>query len=185
MKDGEGGEERGGDSCDCIRSTRSFFYVDNEIRCYKKRANTLSRWREEIRVLKEPDALGHAVASCGSSRNVTHEQEVQQEQGLESMRTLEAQLRLQLHPEEQKVASFVDGGSLKGTFESKRQAGKTSLLKSSLISRRKYQKPHQPVISWRRSDKRLAKQKVETAWLRAGGNSQHHIVLPPVLLGNM
>ena len=40
------------------------FYADREIICYKQRANTLSRWREEIRVLKEPDALGHAVASC-------------------------------------------------------------------------------------------------------------------------
>ena len=60
-----------------------------------------------------------------SSRNVTHEQEVQQEQGLENMRMFEAHLRLQLHSEEQKVASIVNGGSLKETFESKRQAGKT------------------------------------------------------------
>ena len=76
-----------------------------------------------------------------------HEQEVQQEQGLENMRMFEAHLRLQLHSEEQK------GGvnrqwwkSLKETFESKRQAGKTRLLKSSHISRRKYQKRHQLVI---------------------------------------
>ena len=60
-------------------------------------------------------------------RKVMHEQEVQQEQGLENMRTLEAQLRPQLHSEEQKVASTVDAGSLKETFESKRQAGKTRL----------------------------------------------------------
>ena len=55
-----------------------------------------------------------------------HEQEVQQEQGLKNMRMFEAHLRLQLHSEEQEVASIVNGGSLeKKTVESKRQAGKT------------------------------------------------------------
>ena len=34
-------------------------------------------------------------------------------------KTIEAQLRLQLHPEEQKEASIVNGGSLTETFESK------------------------------------------------------------------
>ena len=59
-----------------------------------------------------------------------HEQEVQQEQALENMTTLEAQLRLQLHPEEQKEASIFNGVSLKEAFESKRQAGKTRLRNS-------------------------------------------------------
>ena len=97
-----------------------------------------------------------------------HEQEVQQEQGLENMRMFEAQLRLQLHPEEQKEASIVNGGSLKKL--SKARDRQDTLKKSSHISRRKYQKRHQLVISWR-SDKRLAKQEVETVYLRAGGNS--------------
>ena len=58
-------------------------------------------------------------------RKGLHEQEVKQEQGLESTRMFEAQLRPQLHLEEQKEASIVNGGSLKETFESKRHAGKT------------------------------------------------------------
>ena len=35
----------------------------------------------------------------------------------------------------------------------------------------------------RREAERLAKEKVESAWVRAGGNSQHHPVLPPVMPG--
>ena len=54
---------------------------------------------------------------------VVHEEEVQLEQELENTRTVEAQLRVQYHSEEQKMASMVE--SLKETSESERQAGKT------------------------------------------------------------
>ena len=41
----------------------AFFFVDNEIKRNKKREHSFTLG-EEMRVLEEPDALGHAVASC-------------------------------------------------------------------------------------------------------------------------
>ena len=79
-------------------------------------------------------------------------------------------------------ASIVNGGSQKNCR--KQETGRQDTLKkSSHISRRKCQKRHQLVIPG--ATKKLAEQKVEPTWWRAGGNSQHHVVLPPVLLGKM
>ena len=46
------------------------FFMKTEKSYTTRKANTLSRWREEIRVLQEPDPLGHAVASCEISRKL-------------------------------------------------------------------------------------------------------------------
>ena len=117
-------QRKEGDSCDCIGSTKSFFYVDREIIYYKKSEHSFTLERGD-----QSSSRARPTRTCSRKlrnfKKVVHEQEVQQEQGLESMRMFEAQLRLQLHPEEQKEASIVNGGSPKETFESKRQAGKT------------------------------------------------------------
>ena len=55
-------------------------------------------------------------------RKVMHEQEVQQDQSLEKMRMIDAQLRVWLHSEEQKVASVME--CLKEFLKSEKQARK-------------------------------------------------------------
>ena len=100
------------------------FCVDNGIICYKKSEHSFTLERGD-----QSSERARRTRTCSRKlrnfRKGLHEQEVKQEQGLESTRMFEAQLRPQLHPEEQKEASIVNGGSLKETFESKRQAGKT------------------------------------------------------------
>ena len=75
----------------------------------KTKTNTLPGRRKRKKVFLS-QVRSEMQSKIEGFSKVTHEQEVQQEQSVENMRTIDAQLRVRLHSEEQK-GGVSNGGS--------------------------------------------------------------------------
>ena len=117
-----------GGTFDCIRSTIRPSQTKETIYC---RNNKHSFREERANEVLKGQFHSEMQSQVEGFRKVMREQEVQQQQqGLESKRTIEAPLRARLHSEEQKVASMKESLEeiLEGETGGKKSTGKHVIL---------------------------------------------------------